>query len=89
MNLLFLLIFPLFSYRLKNGKPVEVDGSNLKEIKTDDGKVVLQIAEATDDDAGSYTAIAANELGQTESSADLAVLGIFPVFVFSFKKPEN
>lgn len=54
---------------------MEIDGNQLKEITTDDGRVILQIANASGDDAGEYTVIASNDLGESASSSTLSVLG--------------
>ena len=61
--------------RLKDGKPLSIDGKHIKQIELDDGTVLLQIDEATDADAGNYSCVASNEDGDNTSSAPLDVLG--------------
>ena len=60
---------------MKDGKPLEIDGTHLKEIVTDDGRCILQIDNATDADQGEYSVLATNDHGQNSSSAALSVLG--------------
>ena len=54
---------------------MEVDGSHYRVTVTGDGTVALIIDNCTDADAGSYTCVAKNNEGESESHGKLSVLG--------------
>ncbi|XP_066949349.1 LOW QUALITY PROTEIN: muscle M-line assembly protein unc-89-like [Macrobrachium rosenbergii] len=60
---------------LKDGKPIQIDGTHYKQIVEPDGTVILQIDKATEGDMGEITCVAKNPEGDVSSSAKLAVLG--------------
>ncbi|XP_042877694.1 obscurin-like isoform X2 [Penaeus japonicus] len=60
---------------LKNGQPINIDGTHYKQIVDPDGTVILQIDAATEGDMGEITCVAKNPEGDSQSSATLSVLG--------------
>ncbi|XP_069971392.1 obscurin-like isoform X4 [Penaeus vannamei] len=60
---------------LKDGQPLNIDGTHYKQIVEPDGTVILQIDAATEGDMGEITCVAKNPEGDSQSSATLSVLG--------------
>ncbi|KAK7082961.1 hypothetical protein SK128_020955 [Halocaridina rubra] len=60
---------------LKDGKPLQIDGTHYKQIVEPDGTVILQIDKASEADMGDITCIAKNPEGDSSSTAKLSVLG--------------
>ncbi|XP_063855211.1 obscurin-like isoform X6 [Scylla paramamosain] len=60
---------------LKDGQPLNLDGTHYKQVENPDGSVCLQIDEAVEGDAGEFTCVAKNPEGDTTSTARLSVLG--------------
>lgn len=70
---LFIYFFP--HLRLRDGEPLEVDGTHVKQLVLDDGTVILQLDVATEADGGVYTCVATNADGENTTSAPFTVLG--------------
>ncbi|XP_066587325.1 obscurin isoform X2 [Prorops nasuta] len=58
-----------------NGEEIVPDGEHFKVISQPDGTVALLIDKATPEDAGEYSAIASNDLGEAACSTKLQVAG--------------
>lgn len=70
---------------MKDGVPVNVDGSKIISRKDADGKQVLIIKDANKDNAGKFTCEATNKAGRDFTSAELK----FPKHVFETQPQED
>lgn len=79
------------TFRLKDGQPLNIDGTHYKQIVESDGTVILQIDAATEGDMGEITCVAKNPEGDSQSSATLSVLGeyLLAYFIYSFISIKN
>lgn len=76
---------------MKDGQPLNIDGTHYKQIVEPDGTVILQIDAATEGDMGEITCVAKNPEGDSQSSATLSVLGkyLLVYFIYRFTFIEN
>lgn len=69
------LSFFFFLIRLKDAKPFVPDGTHVKEIRNPDGTVALLLDACSLEDAGRFSLVAKNPLGEETSSGTLDVSG--------------
>lgn len=77
------LIYDFLNNRMKDGKPIIPDGTHIKEIKSPDGTVTLLLDTCNLEDAGRYSLLAKNPLGEDTSSGNLDVTGIISCSYFA------